>query len=353
MSDGANSIDFRKSHIARFTARKESGSRMMYEQLSLAPPPAAELWAFGFPCQDVSIAGKREGIERGARSGLFYEIMRLLAGMRKEDRPRWLLIENVKNLLSIGAGFDFLRVLTELASLGYSCEWQVLNSKDFGVPQSRERVFIVGHLGEIRGREIFPLAGKDGANPCELKEITSGLSSADRIYDASGVSKTLTGCAGGGGAKTGLYAVRVRYPDRGAGSRGSGYLEAVDTASTLTAKHCNDLTADCCNGVLVAPVLTLERLNKRQQGRRMKEAGEPAFTVTAEDRHGTALLGDDIRIRRLTPRECWRLQGFTDEQFDKAKAAGISDAQLYKQAGNAVTVNVAEAIGRKIMEEKS
>lgn len=315
-------------------------------------PPAADLWAFGFPCQDVSIAGKREGIERGARSGLFYEIMRLLAGMREEDRPRWLLVENVKNLLSIGAGFDFLRVLTELAAVGYACEWQVLNSKDFGVPQNRERVFIVGHLGELGGREIFPIEGKDGTNPCELKEITSGLADAERIYQGTGLARTLKGEAGGLGAKTGLYAVRVRYPGRGVGSRGSGYVEAVDTASTLTAKHCNDLTADYCNGVVVAPVLTPERLNKRQQSRRMKDAGEPAFTGTAEDRHGIALLGDDIRIRRLTPRECWRLQGFTDEQFDKAKAAGISDTQLYKQAGNAVTVNVAETIGRKIMKEE-
>ena len=82
----------------------------------------------------------------------------------------------------------------------------------------------------------------------------------------------------------------------------------------------------------------------------MKEPGEPMFTLTAQDRHGVAIKIDSIRIRRLTPRECWRLQGFPDEYFDKAKAAGVSDSQLYKQAGNAVTVNVAEAIGNILKE---
>lgn len=99
--------------------------------------PTVPLWCFGFPCQDISIAGKQKGI-RGGRSGLFWEIIRLLEGRNKEDRPEWLLIENVKNLLSIGRGFDFARLLCSLGEVGYECEWQVLNSKDFGVPQNRE-----------------------------------------------------------------------------------------------------------------------------------------------------------------------------------------------------------------------
>lgn len=117
--------------------------------------PDADLWCFGFPCQDISIAGKQKGLQEGERSGLFYEIMRLLAGRRKEDRPQWLLIENVKNLLSIGNGFDFARLLVEVGKHGYSLQWDTLNSKDFGVPQNRERVFIVGHLGKFGRREIF------------------------------------------------------------------------------------------------------------------------------------------------------------------------------------------------------
>lgn len=216
-------------------------------------------------CQDISVAGKQKGLQEGERSGLFYEIMRLLAGRRQEDRPRWLLIENVKNLLSIGSGFDFARLLCEVGWHGYSLQWDTLNSKNYGVPQNRERVFIVCYLGNIRGREVFPLRRTDGENPCELNEITQGLSMAYRVYNPDGISKTLAAVGGGAGAKTGLYTVRSR-------------------------------------------------------------------------------------IRRLTPRECWRLQGFPDEYFDKAKAAGISDTQLYKQAGNGVTVNVARAIGERLKE---
>lgn len=344
--------------------------------------PDADLWCFGFPCQDISVAGKQKGLQEGERSGLFYEIMRLLAGRRKEDRPRWLLIENVKNLLSIGNGFDFARLLLEVGGYGYSLQWDTLNSKDYGVPQNRERVFIVCYLGNIRGREIFPLKRTDGENPCELKEITQGVADAQRIYDGGGLARTLKGESGGQGGKTGLYAVRFRYTERGEKSREKGRMEPVEIANALTSKHCGDQTADCSNGVVcmsikgqqlqeqidTAPtidtdcrnnltrkqtccaVLTPDREEKRQNGRRIKEPGEPSFTLTAQDRHGVALLDENIRIRRLTPRECWRLQGFSDEYFEKAKAAGISDTQLYKQAGNGVTVNVARAIGERLKE---
>lgn len=312
--------------------------------------PDADLWCFGFPCQDISVAGKQKGLQEGERSGLFYEIMRLLAGRRQEDRPRWLLVENVKNLLSIGNGFDFARLLLEVGGYGYSLQWDTLNSKDYGVPQNRERVFIVCYLGNISGREVFPLRRTDGENPCELKEITQGVADAQRIYESDGLARTLKGESGGQGGKTGLYAVRFRYTERGEKSREKGRMEHVEIANALTSKHCGDQTADCSNGVLVAPVSTPDRAEKHQNGRRIKEPGEPSFTLTAQDRHGVALLDKNIRIRRLTPRECWRLQGFPDEYFDKAKAAGISDTQLYKQAGNGVTVNVARAIGERLKE---
>lgn len=372
--------------------------------------PAADLWCFGFPCQDISVAGKQKGLQEGERSGLFYEIMRLLAGRRQEDRPKWLLVENVKNLLSIGNGFDFARLLIEVGGHGYSCEWQVLNSKDFGVPQNRERVFIVGYLGDIRGREVFPLRPTDGENPCKLNEITQGVADAQRIYDGSGLARTLKGESGGQGGKTGLYAVKVLKPYGSTGGvcglkiaenktgiastcvardykgisrhngnavvcmsiRGQKLQEEIDTAPTIDTDCGNNLTRKqtCC------AVLTPDREKKRQNGRRIKEPGEPSFTLTAQDRHGVAIFddqgrknkqlkpmdicptlraqshgnepkvfGDNVRIRRLTPRECWRLQGFPDEYFDKAKAAGISDTQLYKQAGNSVSVPVAKAIG--------
>lgn len=348
--------------------------------------PAADLWCFGFPCQDISVAGKQKGLQEGERSGLFYEIMRLLAGRRKEDRPRWFLVENVKNLLSIGNGFDFARLLLEVGGHGYSIQWQVLNSKDFGVPQNRERVFIAGYLGNIRGREVFPLRPADGENPCELNEITQGVADAQRIYDGNGLARTLKGESGGQGGKTSLYAVKVLKPYGSTGGTcGLSITEnKTGIASTCAARDYKGISRHGCNAVVcmsirgqklqkqidVAPaptidtgcrnnltrkqtccaVLTPDREEKRQNGRRIKEPGEPSFTLTAQDRHGVALLGENIRIRRLTPRECWRLQGFPDEYFDKAKAAGISDTQLYKQAGNGVTVNVARAIGERLKE---
>lgn len=395
--------------------------------------PDADLWCFGFPCQDISVAGKQKGLQEGERSGLFYEIMRLLAGRRKEDRPQWLLIENVKNLLSIGNGFDFARLLCEVGGHGYTLQWDTLNSKNFGVPQNRERVFIVGYLGNISGREVFPLKGTDISNPCELNEITQGVADAQRIYDGSGLARTLKGESGGLGEKTGLYAVNTMndgsartitanqakmsaanmmlqtsrgttgvkivgnavhesevYPAKiikpygstggvcglkiaenktGIAStcaardykgisrhdgnavvcmsiRGQKLQKQIDVASTIDTGCRDNLTRKqtCC------AVLTPDRAKTQQNGRRIKEPGEPSFTLMAQNRHGVALLGENIRIRRLTPRECWRLQGFPDEYFDKAKAAGISDTQLYKQAGNSVTVNVARAIGERLKE---
>ena len=238
---------------------------------------------------------------------------------------------------------------------------------------------------------------------------------AYRVYNPDGISKTLAAVGGGAGAKTGLYAVKGLKPYGSTGgvcgfkiaenktgiastcaardykgiSRHNGNAvvcmsikeqklqEEIDTAPTIDTDCRNNLTRKqtCC------AVLTPDREEKRQNGRRMKEPGEPSFTLTAQDRHGVAIFddqgrknkqlkpmdicptlraqshgndpkvfGDNTRIRRLTPRECWRLQGFPDEYFDKAKAAGISDTQLYKQAGNGVTVNVARAIGERLKE---
>lgn len=113
--------------------------------------PKADLWAFGFPCQDISVAGYREGLN-GKRSGLFHEIIRLLEGASPEDRPQWLLCENVRNLLSIDGGRGFTEVLSEMAKVGYDAEWCCLNSMDFGVAQSRERVFIVARSNKASGR---------------------------------------------------------------------------------------------------------------------------------------------------------------------------------------------------------
>lgn len=262
--------------------------------------PKADLWTFGFPCQDVSVAGKRKGLKEGTRSGLFYEMMRLLDEC-KENKPRWIMCENVKNLLSIDNGIGFLNVVGEMAERGYDAEWKVYNSKDYGVPQNRERVYIVGHYGDSSRQPLLPIRR---ANTAALREIVGGRQGR-RVYDGNNISCTLTSQGGGLGAKTGLYT----FVDLNK----KGNIQTTDTARALLARY-----------------------NKGQPNRPAECSG-----VLESD--------EPIRIRRLTPRECFRLQGFTDEQFDKAAAVN-SETQLYKQAGNAVTVNVVEEIGRHIKE---
>lgn len=162
--------------------------------------PGADIWCLGFPCQDISIAGKQVGFY-GNRSSLFFRIMYLLGQQDEEKKPSWLFVENVKNLLSVNGGWDFARLLSEMDQGGYDAEWQVLNSKDFGVPQNRERCFIVGHLRERGGREVFPICGDDEQAP-ELQGLEAdngvmagSLLAADRR--ANGVYP-VTGNSGGG-----------------------------------------------------------------------------------------------------------------------------------------------------------
>lgn len=305
--------------------------------------PYADIWCFGFPCQDISVAGRQKGIDGGERSSIFYTIIKLIKSKSTEDRPEWLLIENVRNLLSINGGKDFTRVLTEISEAGYDAEWHTINSKDYGVPQNRERVFIIGHLRERGGGQVFPIARAGEQTDREESEIDTKQiihgQQAYRVYDSDGLAVTQKAEGGGVGAKTGLYTV----PKIESLVKGPPYQNYVQhfsgLARTLTARDYKDSQR------IAIPVLTPDRVNKRQNGRRFKNNGEPMFTLTTQDKHGVLIYKDQEHyIRRLTPRECFRLQGFSDEQFNKAREVN-SDSQLYKQAGNAVTTNVIEMIG--------
>lgn len=336
----------------------------------------------GFPCQAFSIAGNRRGFE-DTRGTLFFEIARFASILK----PKYLFLENVKGLLNHDKGDTFEVILSALDELGYDVEWQVLNSKDYGVPQNRERVFIIGHLRGERGRKIFPIGGENEKSDFEsvirklgnVNPSQKGMNG--EVFDSNGISPTLT-------------------TNKGEGTK------------------------------IAIPVLTPDRANKRQNGRRFKTDGEPMFTLTGQDRHGIVVAGNlagsheqngriydvngisptlntmqggdrqpkirvreatkqgyaeanvgdsvnlahpnsktrrgrvgkqiantlltgesqgvvepSFRIRKLTPRECWRLQGFPDWAFDKAQEVN-SNSQLYKQAGNSVTVNVIKEIAR-------
>ena len=389
--------------------------------------PKADCWCFGFPCQDISVAGKQAGFQ-GNRSSLFFRVMYLVGQLKEEYKPTYLFVENVKNLLSVNGGWDFARLLIEMEQCGYDAEWQVLNSKDFGVPQNRERCFIIGHLRGRSTSKVFPIEGTDGENSVSLNLfgcLNGRNSQRDRVYSDDGLAPTISTKPGGN-----------------------------------------------TEPKIAIPVLTPDRAEKRQNGRRFKEDGEPMFTLTSQDRHGVVIdplgvlrnvrteygkeirkdyesgkldisrhefLANEIRedgiantlstvqkdnqlavkvaeatkqgysecrvgidtvnlsvpgsktrrgrvgkeiantldtscnqgifvkvsdelivyavwyekyqcyiaIRKLTPRECFRLQGWSDDYFEKAQFVN-SDSQLYKQAGNGVTVTVIEAMARKM-----
>ena len=343
--------------------------------------PDFDLLCAGFPCQAFSIAGKREGFA-DARGTLFFEIARLVA----DKRPAYFILENVPGLLSHDKGRTFHTILSTLSELGYGVEWKVLNSKDFGVPQSRKRVYLVGYLDRRCAGKILPFPAANGTSLIQIRTGSQGK----RVYSPEGLSCTLTSLAGGMGGKTGLYELgipikentkqgyKMAYPgdsiDLGyagmntrRGRVGHQIAHTLTTGIQQGTLHFVDLsppplvTEQCrclntrqsgihnhkgeCSGVLkeegARAVLTPGREETRQNGRRMKEPEEPMFTITATDRHGVAYRG---RIRRLVPRECLRLQGFYDWQIDRIEQE-TSDSQLYKQAGNGVTVNVIEAIG--------
>ena len=217
-------------------------------------------------------------------------------------------------------------------------EYALVNSKDYGVPQSRERVYIIGDLTGRSTGKIFPLRSPGKTTPAQI----IGGPQGSRIYDTGGVSPTITSGTGGLGAKTGLYFVAK---DEQSGLVTKPYSGSID-ASYGKGLGCRQHRTGILESRLPRALLNPGKEKTRQNGRRIKEEDEEMFTLTASDIHGILL---DSRIRRLTPLETFRLQGVPDAYFERA-ASVCSDAQLYKQIGNAVTVPVVRAIGEKIAE---
>ncbi|MFB5690208.1 DNA (cytosine-5-)-methyltransferase [Bacillus cereus] len=443
--------------------------------------PNHDVLVGGFPCPTFSVAGERDGMEyqctncghehlityeeykngvscpmckritepKDDRGLLFFEIARIA----EAKQPRLLLLENVKGLISSAKG-EVIRVIVEtLNGIGYMVDFNVLNSKFFGVPQNRERIFVVGILNgktepwKIEGNNVVA-KGKKRISAYEgvktfnfdwpsqdtvttrLRDILEGevderyylskdkttkliaqleetkverrantephmighvdLKGHDaikRVYSAEGVSPTLT-TMGGGHREPKIAEPQVIAR----GEDVSLCLISRYTAGPRIDKKMNTHILE-----EVRPLLTPDCIEKRQNRRRFKENDEPSFTLTAQNRNGVAIheatkqgytiaeVGDSInvqfpnsktrrdhvgkgvaqtletscnqatltssyRIRKLTPKECFRLQGFPDSEFDRLVGAGISNSQLYKMAGNAVTVNVIEAIGSCLLK---
>ena len=362
----------------------DTKGEMYFEDARTIKPcdlPDIDLICAGFPCQSFSLAGKQRGFD-DTRGTLFFEVARVAAA----KRPALLYLENVQNLLSHDKGWTFETILEVLDDIGYDVSWTVLNSANFGVPQSRNRVFITGFLRGRCAGEIFAFSQ---ANPKTLKQRLPGRE-GNRVYDSNGLAITLTSSAGGFGGRTGLYILPIKsktkmgyqfahsgdsintaYANNNTrrGRVGEGIAHTETTSATL-AVYLIDMNP--------SPQLTeLARcITARQDSGISNRKGEHSAVlvivkeitpdeikelngIKAEESNtdqtaGVIILSDEednqyiAYIRKLTPKECWRLQGFTDEQFNKVKAIGMSDSQLYKMAGNAVTVPAVFAISREL-----
>ena len=303
----------------------------------------------GFPCQAFSIAGNRRGFE-DTRGTLFFEIARFASILR----PRLLFLENVKGLLNHDGGDTFETIIAALDELGYDAEWQILNSKDFGVPQNRERVFIIGHLRGERTRRVFPIS-KSGQQANSIKEQYSNTittrygnsqgagayiveSKSQKVRSIGNIHPSGNGMNGEVYESTGLAPTLTTNKGEGVKiiQRAHGYNQGGehDIAPTLTSNSYQENN-------LVKVVDFYNKITKDEVGTLTSSGG--GSTVRA----GSFGITDGYRIRKLTPRECWRLQGFPDWAFDKAQEVN-SNSQLYKQAGNSVTVNVIEVIAKEL-----
>ena len=273
--------------------------------------PDFDLLVGGFPCQSFSIAGKRKGFD-DTRGTLFFNLARIL----RDKRPRYFVFENVKGLLSHDSGKTFQTILGVLTDLGYRIEWQVLNSKNFGVPQNRERVFIVGHLREKGGRKVFPIGEDD--------KISSESNEARKTQSQTSIASTIKTKKG------------TRSDDN--------FIIINKKGNKKKSKNCAAcLTGGGHSGGNHSDMdLMLSRDNRSclRAGRTL-ELGIKGHS-----------------IRRLTPKECERLQGFPDNFSkyginEKGETIKISDSQRYCQCGNAVTVNVVQAIISKLINQLS
>ncbi|WP_286910716.1 DNA cytosine methyltransferase [Clostridium sp. UBA1652] len=350
--------------------------------------PYADLLVWGFPCTDISVAGKQKGIIEGeTRSGLYHEGLRIL----KETKPKYSVIENVKNLTGKKFKAEFEQILKDLDEAGYNSYWKVLNAKDYGIPQNRERVFIISIRKDIdSGTFNFPIGFDNGLRLNDYledevdekyyisQEKTENLIMQLKDKDVSNTIRT-----GGRGSLDKHQWDMVRIGNTHPSGKGmNGNVYAGNMSPTLTTNKGEGIK-------MVIPCITPDRVEKRQNGRRFKEDGDPMFTITSQDKHGILQVkknsptrigniygeqfgtgyagnvwdkeaicptlmtmqgggrqpmvmtdGSQYRIRKLTPKECWRLMGFGDEDFQKAVDAGVSNSQLYKQAGNSIVTDV-------------
>lgn len=348
--------------------------------------PKADMWTYSFPCTDISLSGRLRGLEKGSNtnSSLLWEVQRLLDVSKERDElPRYLLLENVKNLISAKFRPCFDEWLGYLEGLGYRNFYKVLNARDYGIPQNRERVFMLS-IRDANARYEFP---KGKALETKLKDLLE-----ENVDEKYFLSEKLITCFSSMKNRNGL--VRgLRFRPRGKedeyawtittcpGSRATdtfiiepvigafrGRKNENDTYEQRLEINkegvSNTLTTVQKDNIVIVPQAT-------KQGYAIAHIGDGIYTNRAQSKRGVvqkdaiptlktspndvAVVVDDpkelISIRRLTPRECWRLMGWKDHDIDRAFTADVSETQLYKMAGNSIVVNCLTEIFRNIEGE--
>ena len=297
--------------------------------------PYCDLLTYSFPCQDLSIAGQQKGISKDTRSGLLLEVERLLLKAKENGAlPKYLLLENVKNLVGKKFIKDFERWLSFLNNLGYYSNWEVLNAKDYGIPQNRERVFVISSLENMHYK--FP-------KPSELKSKMKDLLE-EKVDDKYYLSEKYLKCFSDMKNRNGFTRGERFNPRK---------LEECNTAFAITTRAGQRATDNF--------IIQLGNLKNTESfggnphtGRVYSPDGiSPCLnTMQGGGLEPKILQSEDYKIRKLTPLECWRLMGFSDNDYYAAKSVGTSNAQLYKQAGNSIVVTVLEAIFRNLFLKK-
>jgi len=341
--------------------------------------PECDMVCYSPPCQSFSQAGKGLGIE-DARGTLFYDALRIIDA----KKPKYALMENVKGLTQKNHRDTFENMLKCLEDIGYTNHWKLLNSKDHGVAQNRVRVFIVSIRNDLVATTPFAFP-EPYDNGVRLRHILEPVVDEKYYIDDAKCAKLIEELQ----LVDGRYGVQI--------NRGKAKIKHDDIASCLDANYWKGLDNHASRiGVLeniAIPCLTPDRLVKRQNGRRFKEDGDPAFTVTSMDRHGVLVNNIDClglldikgnqqirrvygiggisptlntmaggnrqpkvlveeprwRIRKLTVLECFRLQAFSDDDHTALISAGISNSQLYRIMGNSITVSVVEGIFKGLL----
>ena len=371
--------------------------------------PKADLWTYSFPCQDISVAGKLAGIKDGTRSGLLYQVERLLLKAKETNTlPKYLLLENVKNLVSKRFRANFEEWLRFLSELGYDNKWQVLNAKDYGIPQNRERVFCVSIRGE---HDPFYFPPKQELK-LKLKDLLE-----EQVDEKYYLSQKMINCFMSDG--TGRYPRRERFlsnigrenQDVGnsvttlAGNRPTDNFVVEASGKNLKEILCDKLIeeglvkegdvvrhsfsnarlkdlerrVENTENSTISPTLTtrpdtlgvvvgIPIKNATKKGYLIAEEGDGVDisgrmeyhrgtvqkgitqTITTAGGTNVGVVVENLRIRKLTPRECYRLMGWSDIEIDKIQATGLSSAQQYKQAGNGIVVQVLEAIFKNLFK---